>query len=375
MRLRSFPVLAILVAFLALAVAGCSGGGGVALQAPAGATEGAMVVRVDFVNPDPVVVTRFPLEVEVLRVLVLDPENLDPENPEPIIPPIEVARQNGADFQEIRISGVPLGNWLVRVEGLTAQGVLLGTSEDLPVEITPGGEALVEVSRFLPVDELVNGSFETGDYEGWTLWQTNNEEANRGARPFASGDGLDSRMDYAVIQGIADDGQTLQNGESVFDFFDQLLEMVVSPGLPITCTASEGAFCQFIQQGGPSDYRMHQDLTIRAERPVLAWEMAYTNHNVAFREGAQEILVAVRDPETDEILGVPFRTQGGVPGPLSVNALVVGSPSQVLDMTTFQADLSPWIGQKVRVDFMVHVHDWYFDVTTDNFRMVPLELK
>ena len=127
-----------------------------ALQAPAGATEGGMVVRVDFVNPDPAVVTRFPLEVEVLRVLVLDPENLDPENPQPIIPPIEVARQNGADFQEIRISGVPLGNWLVRVEGLTAQGVLLGTSEDLPVEITPGGEALVEVSRFLPVDELVS---------------------------------------------------------------------------------------------------------------------------------------------------------------------------------------------------------------------------
>lgn len=360
-KVRNHPILMFLVAILALAVAGCSGGGGVALQAPAGATEGAMVVRVDFVNPDPAL-GRFPLEVEVLRVLVLDPENLDPENPQPIIPPIEVARQNGADFQEIRISGIPLGNWLVRVEGLTAEGVLLGTSEDLPVEIKPGGEALVEVSRFIPVEVegLVNGSFETGNYEGWTLWQTNDEEVNRGARSFASRDGLKARMEYSVVQGIAADGQIIEFGESVYDFFDNLWEEVSSPGLPITYAASEGEFCQFIQQSGPSDYRMHQDLTVSAQRPVLAWEMAYDNHDGAFTEGTQEIRVVVREPETDEILGTVFRTGEE-------------RPVQLPDMSAFTADLSPWIGQRVRVDFMVHVHDYYFDVTTDNFRMVPME--
>jgi len=102
---------------------------------------------------------------------------------------------------------------------------------------------------------VTNGSFETGDYTGWTLSE-------------------DSGQPTFGTWGIAADGQTVAAGASVFDFFNQVSVGESSPGLPITYHATDGAFVALQLQNGPERHRMFQTVSLPSCQPLLLWDMA-----------------------------------------------------------------------------------------------------
>ena len=61
--------------------------------------------------------------------------------------------------------------------------------------------SLIGPTTALAASPIVNGSFETGDYSGWTLW-----------------DG-DPTFDTTGTWGIATAGETITAGDSKYDFF------------------------------------------------------------------------------------------------------------------------------------------------------------
>ncbi|MHC4973997.1 MAG: hypothetical protein ACYTG3_16865 [Planctomycetota bacterium] len=184
-----------------------------------------------------------------------------------------------------------------------------------------------------PVNAVVNGSFETGDYTGWTLLEV--------------GLGIPSWGTW----GIAADGQTVVPGGSVFDHFDQIFVTQTSPGLPITYLATDGDYVALQLQNGPERHRMYQDVTIWAGA-FLTWDMRYTNHDIGFNP-SQFLAVHIRNPVDDSILETLFVTAPG-------DAPAIG-------MTSFTADLSAYAGQTVRLDVEMNVQLFYFDATFDNF--------
>lgn len=70
------------------------------------------------------------------------------------------------------------------------------------------------------VQTIVNGSFETGDYTGWTLWTSDSNDM--------------------CSTGIGIDGQTLAPGGTMFDFVTGTTKNEFSFGLPITFEATDG---------------------------------------------------------------------------------------------------------------------------------------
>ena len=183
----------------------------------------------------------------------------------------------------------------------------------------------------------VNGSFETANYAGWTLLET----------PPSPTSGT---------YGIASNGQTIQPGEAVFDFFDNLLVSEGSPGLPITYVATDGAFVALQLVNGPQNHRMFQDLTLPACQPLLLWDMFYRNHNADFDPTGQFIAVNIRNT-SDGVLATPFKTNPG-------------DPLVLPGMTPFQVDLSAFSGQTIRIDFEHQVQLFFFDAAWDNIRVI-----
>ncbi|HEV7558461.1 MAG TPA: choice-of-anchor D domain-containing protein, partial [Kofleriaceae bacterium] len=176
-----------------------------------------------------------------------------------------------------------------------------------------------------------NGSFETGDYTGWTL---------RGS-----------------TWGIAADGQTIQRGDNVFDFVEQGLVAQFSPALPITYHATDGSFVALQLQTFAEDRRMFQTVSLPSCQPLLQWDMQYQVFGGSFDPNSQYIAVNIRDPETDAVLATPFKTSDG-------------DPTTVPTMTPFQIDLSAFAGQTVELDFEQQVEIWHFPSAYDNIRIV-----
>jgi hypothetical protein len=189
---------------------------------------------------------------------------------------------------------------------------------------------------------VANGSFETGDYTGWTLLETP-----------ANGVGCGTFANVA-------DGQTVAGGELLFDFADNVDIAQGSPGLPITFDATNGARLATNLQGCGQTHRMFQNVALDAGcATVLRWDMRYTNHNTAgFDDLNQFTAVNVRNPVDDTVLATPFKTTVASSPPLSLAA-----------MTPFEADLSAFDGQTVRVDFEHQVNNFFFDVMWDNIRL------
>ncbi len=211
-------------------------------------------------------------------------------------------------------------------------GVLAGcgASADPGVRTTETTQALSPI--------VTNGSFETGDYTGWTL------EENSGQSTFG-------------IWGIATNGQTINPGDSVFDFRDLVTTSSGSPGLPITYAATDGTQIAFQLQNGPENHRMFQTITLPACQPLLLWDMAYTNHSGGFDSFSQFSAVNIRDAADDSILATPFKTN---PGDL------VALPG----MTPFLVDLTAFSAQTVRLDFEHQVQNFFFDAAWDNIRVI-----
>ncbi|MFC2123039.1 hypothetical protein ACFLRP_05080 [Bacteroidota bacterium] len=181
---------------------------------------------------------------------------------------------------------------------------------------------------------LVNGSFETGDYTGWTLWE----------------DGPYGHYVDTGTWGIAVNGETIISGETTYDFYDGVIVPQYSVGLPITYATTDGEFMAYQLQNGPEDHRMYQDVTLSGSAKTLSWDMFYTS-DWAF-SNAQYLAVNIRDLD-DNILGVLYKTEGDMP--------------QSIPITNFIYDISEYAGSTIRIDVEMKVYNSYFDAGFDNF--------
>jgi hypothetical protein len=200
--------------------------------------------------------------------------------------------------------------------------------------LNPLGTGIFTSDFNLQAQLFQNGSFETGDYTGWTLLE------NSSIRSFGT-------------WGIASDGQVINPGQFTFDYFDQVLVQQFSPGLPRTYRATDGQFLAYQLQNGPELHRMFQDVTLPPNTTSLTWDMFYTNFFGFFDPNFQFLAVDVRDL-SDQILQTLFITTQGV------------NP-QSIPMSSFSVDLSAFAGTTVRIDIEMNVQDYYFDAGFDNF--------
>ena len=181
-----------------------------------------------------------------------------------------------------------------------------------------------------PID---NGSFETGDYTGWTLWEGNPLAPDRGT------------------WGIASDGEQIKKGDTTYDFCDSIMVPQVSPGLTITYQTTDGEYLAYQLQGGIQDHRMYQDVVLLGSATILSWDMFYTNHAVGFNDN-QYLAVHIRDLN-DNIVETLFKTESGDP--------------QSISMTNFAYDISAYAGTTVRIDVEMKVRQGFLDAGFDNF--------
>jgi hypothetical protein len=187
------------------------------------------------------------------------------------------------------------------------------------------------------VPVIANGSFETGDYTGWTLWT---EDA-----------------DDSSTTGIGIDGQTMTTNQSMFDFTVGITVPQVSFGLPITFAATDGTKVAVELQGGPTHRRMYQDVTLPSDASVLEWDMLYKNDNGSFDAGLQFVAINIREPYNDAILATIYKTN---------DAQDAGT---LTSMTAFSASVAAFAGQHVRIDVEIMVQLAFFDAVFDNFRV------
>ena len=185
---------------------------------------------------------------------------------------------------------------------------------------------------------LVNGSFETGDYTGWTLFES-------------------SGFPGWGTWGIASDGQTINPEDFVFDFFDGSTVPQYSPGLPHTYTATNGNYLALQLPNGPETHRLSQDITVPTcpTRTIFSWDMEYNNWAGVFLPD-QILSIYLREVNTDVILATLFQTTPGI------------NP-QSIPMTAFSADISAYAGMTVRLDVEMLVYEFYFDAAFDNFKV------
>jgi PKD repeat protein len=184
---------------------------------------------------------------------------------------------------------------------------------------------------------IVNGSFETGNYTGWTLSELylNQMDAEDGTF------------------GIAEDGETIYYGSLTWDFHDELDVTQWSEGLPITYNATDGNYLAYILVNASQHLRMYQDITLDAGATNLTWDMWYTNHDLYFDPGYQYLAVYLRDTD-DNIIETLFKTTQGVDDPS-------------IPMTSFSADISAYAGETVRLDIEQGQYNFYFDSAFDDF--------
>ena len=184
---------------------------------------------------------------------------------------------------------------------------------------------------------VTNGSFESGDYAGWTLSETGGGGTNCGT------------------YGIATKGQVVAQGSQVFDFFDNILVFENSPGLPITYDATDGTSVALQLQNCAQNHRMFQTVSVPLCNAKVRWDMAYNNHNAGFDDLGQFTAVHIRDA-SDVILATPFKT-------------TITDPLIISSMTAFEADISTFAGQTVQLDFEHQVQQFFFDIAWDNIRI------
>lgn len=181
---------------------------------------------------------------------------------------------------------------------------------------------------------ITNGSFETGDYTGWTLTKT------------ANGNTYGT---WAILQ----NGETVNQYQELYDFCDKQQVVQFGSYLPMTFQASDGNYLAAELQNYGHDASMSQDITLPANATTMSWEMFYHNYAGQFLSN-QCLAIYIKDLNNN-ILDTIFIT--GPDSPLSV------------PMTTYSADISRFAGQTVRLDVELSVWVNYFPVAFDNFRV------
>lgn len=189
---------------------------------------------------------------------------------------------------------------------------------------------------------FTNGSFETGDYTGWTL-----HESSEGG------------CAHCGTWGIAFDGETINPGDSTFDHFDGVLVTQGSPGLPRTYTPSHGNYMAYQLQTSGEFHAMGQELDLTGVDTIY-WDMFYENFAGEgegpdeFDPDEQAIAVTLRDGPGGAVLDTVFLTEPGDPASVA--------------MQTFSADVSAFTGETIFFEVDMPVFFFFFDAGFDNFR-------
>ncbi len=178
-----------------------------------------------------------------------------------------------------------------------------------------------------------------GNFDGWTLETTDA---------------------YYSTWGIATDGQTINYGE-LYDHNTGEMHAAYSPGLPMTVNATQGEYLGYFVVDGPGYSRMYQDVYIDSAGALASWDMAYTDHNGYLYEGEQNLVVSIRDVDTDEVLRE------------LVNLAEDGYDSR-MDMSHFSFDLSEFAGQTVRFNVGMDIQYYYLDTAFDNFQVGSVDV-
>jgi hypothetical protein len=198
---------------------------------------------------------------------------------------------------------------------------------------------------------FVNGSFETGDYQGWALAETPKYWEDPATLELWDLRGFGT-------WGICESGEVLEyNGKLKFDFADSLYNQMYSPGLPKTCSAADGLQHAFQLQDAGQIHLLSQDLDLPSNATAVSWEMMYKNHNqeAPFFRGDQRIRVALKDMN-DQLITTLFLTSDT-------------TPQEVAAWTTYAADISQFAGSTVRFEVEVSTFWQRLDAFFDNFRI------
>jgi hypothetical protein len=161
-----------------------------------------------------------------------------------------------------------------------------------------------------------NGGFETGDFTGWG-------QLNSGSGGI-----------------VVDDGSFDPPGSG-------------GPVLPFAGSFSAATF-----QSGPGVHTLFQDVTLAPDllSAVLHWADNLQNYAGSFVDPRQEWRVEVWNPIDNSVLAELFSTNPGDP------------PIQA--WTERMGDLSPWIGQTIRIAFTQEDNFGFFNARLDEVRIL-----
>ncbi len=211
-------------------------------------------------------------------------------------------------------------------------------SSPFTVQVVPAVTAQTPVQPTVAVpivcnpDTLSNGSFESGDFKCWNL----------------------EKSDPDGTWGMADAALTVAKGAQVYDFASKRDELQDSPGLPASFAVTEGSRAAFVIANKPGTFRAYQDVTLRACATGLTWDMQYASHNAGGLNQREYIAVDIRSPGADTRQVALFVTTAGRDNPTAATK-------------SYQADLTKYAGQAIRIDIEVLTQSGQFEAGFDNF--------
>ena len=213
---------------------------------------------------------------------------------------------------------------------------------DINVNVDPGACGAV-VNYALPTTNqgdclnttfITNGSFETGDYTGWTL---------------SGGIG-------ETFFGILEKDSIMSAGGTYHNYWTNTDDVIPARDiLPYTASPTNGDYMGIFLQLGPNGHRMYQDVTLPDDNVSLSYDLQYSNQAPGF-SNTQYIAVNVRSVVSDQLIENLFKT---LPG-----------DAQSIPMTGFDFDLSAYAGQTVRIEIIeAGIVDAALNVAFDNIRI------
>jgi uncharacterized protein (TIGR03382 family) len=217
-------------------------------------------------------------------------------------------------------------------DGGAAEDVRCGAGID---DYVATADTFTDCETASDVVPLTNGSFETGDYTGWTVF--------------------DEVIGEADIWGIGIDGARINTGDVVHDH-ESGGDWSYNCGGGVTPVPTDGGAVSIELQQYGSYHRLYQDLTVPDGARALWFSLGYERFGT-FDAQNQFIAVTLRDPTTDAVLSELFKTAAG--------GTTVAQP-----MANLHADVSAFAGQAVRVDVEVSVYWYCMPVQFDNFRFL-----
>jgi len=225
----------------------------------------------------------------------------------------------------VTVSVEPMGTHC----GAGGQRVEAGLDLDGNTALSP--TEITSISYVCDFAALLNGSFETGDYTGWSF-------------PSAGSFGV-----WANLQ----DGELISAGENVFDFKSNTTRSLLSPHLPFTYEASHGARLAAFFQTDAGEHRMYQTVTVPPGATQLKWDLFYRN-DAGFSE-TQSFAWTLRNPSTDAVVATLFKTTASTP-----TSAPFGTP--------FSADVTAYAGATLRLSFDAVIRSGSLPMTFDHIR-------